>query len=55
MSHTPFIIASYLAAAVLLTWCAVTPLLRKRRLLRNIRITEQGNRADRGGDHAPDA
>ena len=32
MDHTPFIVASYATAAVVLGWCAFMPLLRLRRL-----------------------
>lgn len=34
MDHTPFIIGSYAAFAVVLAWCAFTPVLRMRRLRR---------------------
>lgn len=37
MSHTPFIIASYTIAAVLLVWCALTPLLQGRKLASQLR------------------
>ena len=36
MSHTPFIVASYLIALVLLGWCALAPLARGSRLKRFI-------------------
>ena len=36
MSHTPFIIATYSFALVLLSWCAVAPLLHGRRLRKDI-------------------
>lgn len=36
MDHTPFIVGSYAACAVVLTWCAVAPLLRMRRLKREL-------------------
>ena len=36
MSHTPFIVAAYLAALVLLGWCALAPLMRGRTLKRFI-------------------
>lgn len=32
MDHTPFILAAYAAASVVLVWCAVAPLLRARQL-----------------------
>jgi heme exporter protein CcmD len=37
MNHTPFIWAAYAIGAVVLTWCAVAPLLRKRAVLRDVR------------------
>jgi heme exporter protein CcmD len=36
MDHTPFILGSYAACAVVLTWTAVAPLLRLRRLKREL-------------------
>ena len=30
MDHTPFILAAYAAASVILAWCAIAPLLRVR-------------------------
>jgi heme exporter protein CcmD len=36
MPHGPFILAAYSIAAVLLTWCAVAPLLHSRQLKRTI-------------------
>jgi heme exporter protein CcmD len=36
MSHTPFIWGAYLVGAVVLTWCAVAPLMRKKSAIRNI-------------------
>ena len=37
MSHMPFIWAAYTIGAVILTWCALAPLSRKRTAVRNIR------------------
>ena len=37
MSHTPFIVASYAIGFVVLTWCAIYPLLRKKKIARDIR------------------
>ena len=37
MSHTPFILAAYSIGAVVLFWCAVAPLLKKRTVARDIR------------------
>lgn len=39
MSHTPFIIASFGIAAVLLTWCALVPLVQGRKLAAQLRKT----------------
>lgn len=36
MDHTPFIVGSYAACAIVLTWCAVAPMLRMRRLRREL-------------------
>jgi hypothetical protein len=50
MSHTPFIVASYLTALVLLGWCALAPVLRGRKLKRFIlsrnRFTEKEDASD---------
>ena len=37
MSHTPFIWAAYSIGAVVLVWCAVAPLVKKKSLARDIR------------------
>jgi len=37
MSHTPFILASYLISAALLLWAAFAPVLQKRLLLRQLK------------------
>jgi heme exporter protein CcmD len=47
MSHGPFIWAAYLIGAVVLLWCALAPLLRKKSAVRNIRRLiqiEEGSR-----------
>jgi heme exporter protein CcmD len=36
MDHTPFIVGSYAAFAVVLTWCAFAPVLRMRKLRREL-------------------
>ena len=36
MSHTPFILAAYSIAVVLLGWCALAPVVKARRLRRFI-------------------
>ena len=36
MDHTPFILGSYAAFAVVLSWCALTPILRMRRVRREL-------------------
>jgi heme exporter protein CcmD len=37
MSHTPFIWAAYSIGTVVLLWCALAPLLRKKTAIRDIR------------------
>ncbi len=37
MSHAPFIWASYAIGTVVLLWCALAPLARKRNINRDIR------------------
>jgi heme exporter protein CcmD len=37
MSHLPFIWAAYTIGAVVLVWCAVAPLMRKKAAIRDIR------------------
>jgi heme exporter protein CcmD len=47
MSHGPFIWAAYSIGAVVLLWCALAPLLRKKSAVRNIRRLiqiEEGSR-----------
>lgn len=36
MSHTPFILASYLISTMVLLWAALAPVLHKRALLRQL-------------------
>ena len=47
MSHTPFIWAAYLVGTVVLAWCALAPLSRKKAAFRDIRrliqIEERSN------------
>ena len=40
MSHTPFIVASYLIGAVVLLWTALVPVLKRRALLRQIKARQ---------------
>ena len=37
MSHLPFIWAAYTIGTVVLVWCAVAPLVRKKAAIRDIR------------------
>jgi len=37
MSHTPFILASYLICTVVLLWAGLSPVINKRGLLRQLR------------------
>ena len=45
MSHTPFILASYLISAAVLLWTAVTPVIRKRALIKQLKSRQ--TRADK--------
>jgi heme exporter protein CcmD len=40
MSHTPFILASYLISTVILLWAAVAPVVNKRGLLKQLKIRQ---------------
>jgi heme exporter protein CcmD len=51
MSHTPFIVAAYGVALVLLAWCALAPILRGRKMKRFI-LSRSNHTED---NHAPDA
>jgi hypothetical protein len=42
MSHTPFIIASYLIGSVLMLWTALAPVFSKRSLLRHLQSRRVG-------------
>jgi len=48
MSHTPFIWATYSIGAVVLLWCALAPLSRKKAVIRDIRRLNQLE--ERSGD-----
>jgi len=37
MSHLPFIVAAYAIGTVVLTWCALAPLVKKKSIIRDIR------------------
>ncbi len=41
MDHWPFIWSSYAVSAVILLWTALSPLLRQRSALHNIRLLQQ--------------
>jgi heme exporter protein CcmD len=47
MSHAPFIWAAYAIGAVVLLWCALAPLARKRNISRDIRRLIQLEEAER--------
>lgn len=36
MSHTPFIVGAYLVGTIVLLWCALAPLVRKKTAVRDI-------------------
>ncbi len=50
MSHLPFIWAAYTIGTVVLLWCALAPLARKRAALRDIRRLIQLEEANRDTD-----
>jgi len=41
MSHTPFILGSYLIGAAVLLWAALAPVISKRKLVRQLRARQQ--------------
>ncbi len=41
MSHTPFILASYLISAAVLLWAALTPVLNRRSLLKQLKARQR--------------
>ena len=41
MSHAPFIWAAYSIGAVVLLWCALAPLVKKKSISRDIRLLIQ--------------
>ena len=47
MSHTPFIWAAYSIGAIVLLWCALAPLMRKKAVIRDIRRLIQIEERDR--------
>jgi heme exporter protein CcmD len=40
MSHTPFILGSYVISAVVLLWAAMAPVINKRGLLRQLKTRQ---------------
>ncbi len=50
MNHAPFIWASYVTSAIVLLWAAVTPLLGKKAVIRNIRIFNRAQEQNRDTD-----
>lgn len=47
MNHMPFIWASYTIATIVLLWCAIAPLMRKQKALRDIRRLIQSEERSR--------
>jgi heme exporter protein CcmD len=41
MDHTPFIFGAYAIGTVVLVWCAVAPLVRKKAVFKDIRRIRQ--------------
>jgi heme exporter protein CcmD len=50
MSHTPFILAAYSIGAVVLLWCALAPLSRKKAVIKDIRRLSQIQERNRDTD-----
>jgi len=50
MSHTPFIWAAYSIGAVVLLWCAVAPLAKRKSIATNIRRLIQIEERSRDSD-----
>jgi len=51
VNHAPFIWASYVVGTIVLLWCAVAPLVRKKSAFRDIRRLIQLE--ERSGDSNP--
>ncbi len=52
MSHTPFILASYLISAFVLLWAALAPVLSKRKLVRQLKVRHtRAQRSDVSQQH----
>ena len=51
MNHTPFIWAAYTIGTIVLLWCALAPLARKKNAVRDIRRLIQLE--ERSGDSNP--
>ena len=41
MSHTPFILASYVISSVVLLWAAFSPILNKRKLMQQLKTRQR--------------
>ena len=50
MNHAPFIWASYAIGTIVLLWCALAPLMRKRAVLSDIRKLGQIKERNRDSD-----
>jgi heme exporter protein CcmD len=50
MSHFPFILAAYSIGTVVLLWCALAPLMRKKAAIRDIRRLIQIEESSRDSD-----
>jgi heme exporter protein CcmD len=50
MSHAPVILAAYAIGAIVLFWCAVAPLVRKKSITRDIRRLIQIEERSRDSD-----
>ncbi len=50
MNHAPFIWAAYSAGTIILLWCALAPLIRKKAAIRDIRKLGQIKERNRDSD-----
>jgi len=52
MSHTPFIVASYLFGTLVLLWAGLTPVIGRRNLLSQLRKGQARRRPQAGRDES---
>ena len=47
MDHTPFIIAAYGITTVVLLWCALTPIVKLRRIRKQLAVRDHNESGER--------